>query len=165
MNWRRWDRLSLRLSWHVCPGKRGPLQHGLDCFRQVVQMPFQGRREGVHPLRSRDEIFQRLCWRDVINSKWNDVNALVNSALYFALDLWRSVRVPRKDQDHNATGFDRIDNRFAPVGTRNNITRRDPARHRVCFKPCHDRFGNSFILYRMTYENITRHVVAPAVPA
>src|SRR6266576_3780896 len=126
VNWRRWDRLSLRLSWHVCAGKRGPLQHGLDCFRQVVQMPFQGRREGVHPLRSRDEILQRLCGRDVINPKWNDVNALVNSALYFALDLWRSVRVPRKDQDHNATGFDRIDNRFAPVGTRNNITRRDP---------------------------------------
>src|SRR5213594_4877683 len=42
-------------------------------------MPFQRRREGVHPLRSRDEIFQRLCRRDVINAKWNDVNPLLTA--------------------------------------------------------------------------------------
>jgi len=33
----------------------------------------------------------------------------ITKSVYFALDLWRSVRVPRKDQNHNATGFDRID--------------------------------------------------------
>src|SRR5215831_19432986 len=115
-NWRLWDRWFLRLSWHVCCGKRGTLQYRVDCFREIVQMALERWRKRVHPLRRRDEIFQRLCRRDVINPKWNDVNALVNSALYFAFDLRRGVRVPGKDQDHNATGFDRIDNRFAPIG-------------------------------------------------
>src|SRR5262245_25693267 len=145
-------------------GKRGPLQHGLERFRQIIQMAFQRGRKCIHPLRGRDEIFQRPCGRDVINPKWNDVNALVNSPLYFAFDLWRSMRAPRKDQDHNTTGFDCIDNRFAPIGARNDITRRYPAGHRVCFETGHDRLGDSFVFYRVTYEDIMSHVVA-SVPS
>jgi hypothetical protein len=53
----------------------------------------------------------------------------VNGALYLAFDLGRDIRVLRKDQDHDATGFDRIDNRFAPIGPGHNITRRYPATH------------------------------------
>jgi len=146
------------MTWHVCGGKRGPLQHGRDRFRQSIQVALQRWRKRIHPLRSRDEIFQRPCGRDVINPKWDDVNALVNSWLYFAFDLGRGVRALRKNQDHNATGFDRIDNRFAPIGTRHNIARRYSTCHGFCFEPCHDCLGDSFIFYRVTYENIMSHI-------
>src|SRR5262249_14235160 len=152
-NWRLWNRQFLWLSWHVCGGKRRALQHCLDNFFPVIQMRVQRRRENVHPLRRLGEKFKRLSERNLINPQMNDVNALVNSALYFAFDLWRSIRIPGKDQDHNTTGLDRIDNRFAPISARNNITRRYPADHRVCFEPCHNRLSNGFVLYRVTYED------------
>ena len=121
-------------------------------------MPFQGRRERIHPLGSRDEVLQRPCGRNVFDPERNDVNAPINGALYLAFDLRRGVRTLRKDQDHDATRFNRINDRFAPIGARHHITRRYPAGHRVCFEPRQDRLGNSFVLYRVTYENVVSHL-------
>ena len=60
------------------------------------------------------------------------------------------LTVSRPDRRSDRTGRDRINNRFAPIGPRHNMTRRYPATHRLRLEPRYDGIGDSFVLFRVT---------------
>ena len=120
-------------------------------------MPFQGRGKRVHPLRGRDKVFERFRRLDVVDAEWNDVDPLVDRPLHFALDLPGVVGALGKDQDHDPAGLDRIDDRFAPVRTWNDVARRHPATNRLRLQPRHDGVRDKLVFDRVTYENVMSH--------
>ena len=128
-------------------------------------MPFQRRRKRVHPLRGRDEVFERFRRLDVVDAEWNDIDPLIDRPLHFPLDLPGLVGVFGKDQNHDPARLDRIDDRFAPVRARYDVAWRHPATNRLRLEPRHDGVRHELVFDGVAYENIMSHKLNCAATA
>ncbi len=120
-------------------------------------MPCQRRRKRVHPLRGRDEVFERFCRLDVVDAERDDVDPLIDCPLHFPLDLRGLVGVFGKDQNHDPARFNRVDDRFAPVRARYDVAWRHPATNRLRFEPRYDGVRHELVLHGVAYENVMSH--------
>ena len=114
-------------------------------------------RKRIQPVRARDEILESFCRLHVLDPERDGVNAFVHRAFDLSFYLRLPVRARRKNQHHDPAGFDRIDDRFAPVSPRHDVTRRDPAANALLLELGNESVGDRLIFCRMTYKNIVRH--------
>lgn len=156
------DRSVFRLSrdrWRHFGSRAGPrrCQNGFERFREAIEMLAERLRKRIQPMRAGNEILERFCRLNVFDPEGNGVNAFVDRAFDLSLYLWRPISAGGKNQNHDPAGFDRINNRFAPVRARHDITRRYPAPDAFRFEPGYESVGYRLVLGGMTYKNIVGH--------
>ena len=120
-------------------------------------MPFQRRRKRVHPLRSRDEVFERFRRLDVVDAEWNDVDPLIDRPFHFPLDLRDALAFLEKIRimirlDSIALTIDSPQS--APGTTSRGATQQ---RTESAFEPRHDGVRHELVFDGVAYENIMSH--------
>ena len=106
---------------------RNELQHGAHTFGEPFEMRLKRRRERIEPMHPTHEIGERLSRRDVLDANRNHRHAAMHRVNDFVANLLGVIGVAGKDQDHHAAVIQRIDDRSAPVGARENVAWRNPA--------------------------------------
>jgi hypothetical protein len=116
-----------------------------------------GRREGIEPVRRADEVLEGLSERNVLDTERDDRDALVDGAFDLALDLGRLVGARGKDEHHDAAASDRVDDRRAPVESRQDVAWSDPAAQAVPFEGRADGVRDGLVARRVADEDFVRH--------
>ena len=156
------DRSLFRLArdrWRRFGSRAGPrrCQNGFERFREAIEMFAERLRKRIQPMRAGDEILERFCRLNVFDPEGNGVNPFVHRAFDFSLYLGRPVGAGGENQDHDPAGFDRINDRFAPIRARYDVTRGYPAPNAFRLELGDESIGYRFVLGGMTNKNIVGH--------
>ena len=126
-------------------------------IRKSVEMILKRRRERIQPVRHAHEKLERLRHRHIFDAKGNNSQPAVHGPFDFTLDLRRVVRLRRVHHHHHTAGADGIDDRAAPVHTRKDVPRSDPATDPPAFKGGTDGVRRGLVVGGVADEHVVGH--------
>jgi hypothetical protein len=124
---------------------------------QLQQMVLQRRGQGIQPVLRADEVLQTFVGENILDTKGDHRDALMNRSFHLPFDLLRIIGTGRKNQDQGMGFLDRIKDRFAPIAARQDIPGSNPAADAMGFQGGDHRIGDGAILMGIADKNIVGH--------
>jgi hypothetical protein len=127
-------------------------------------MFFEGRGQGIEPVRCANEIFEGFIGVDVFDPERDNGYALTDRAFYFPDYLLGFIGIGREHEHHDLARANCIYDRLAPLSAGHYIPRCDPAPYAADFQRRAYGVGYGFIFSGVTDKNIVSHLFSPSPP-